>query len=391
MPFFFFFSALAAAIGAQRISDAERPELNRDLALWQQKFGSDDDVRVAMASVKPYRDELLRRIRAAKEMLPSLQEANPHATFSHLTKFALLTDEEFARFAMVSARPLPERLSPATRTNPTALGGPVVKAVDWTKQSVCVPPVKTMGKCRSHWAIAAAAVVSSAHCLATGEAIDLSEQQVLSCTTPGGANGCRGGFATTGMKWLVSQPNSVCSRSAIPYVSGASGSVSICSDNSKCAGSISLQVGNVFEASGDDALVEQLQKQPVVAYVTTSNISWRLYAGGVISWCPAGYPDQPGGQAVLVVGYGTQDTGYGSAPIDFFKVRNAWGTNWGEAGDIRLARGDRHRGTCEVTTYLSYPTLQLPAAIRASMTPTTVDARSVDSVVTNDDASDETE
>ncbi|EQC29493.1 hypothetical protein SDRG_12741 [Saprolegnia diclina VS20] len=388
MRFFFFdLLVLAATVGAQRISDAERPELNRDLALWQQRFGSDDDVRLAMAPVKPYRDVLLGRIRAAKAMLPSLQEANPHATFSHLTKFALLTDEEFARFAMVGGA-RPQRLSSAAGTNHTVVGGPLLRSIDWTKQSVCVPPVKTMGKCRSHWAIAAAAAVSAAHCLATGDAIDLSVQQVLSCTTPGGASSCRGGFATTGMEWLVTMPNHVCSRLDIPYTSGETGSSSICSDYSKCAGSISLQAGTVVEANGDNALVEQLQKQPVVAYVTTTNTSWRLYAGGILSWCPAEYPDQ----AVLVVGYGTEDTGNGAPPVDFFKVRSVWGTNWGEAGDIRLARGSGvgHHGTCEVTTHLSYPTLKLPvtAAIAASSLTPTIDARNVDSADT--DASDET-
>ncbi|KDO24747.1 hypothetical protein SPRG_10281 [Saprolegnia parasitica CBS 223.65] len=351
--------AWVMTVDALNISAHERDELTRDLTRWQKKFGHDDHVRAAMALVRGTvtTDDLLWRLKAAKDKLPALQAANPYATFSHLTKFALLSDNEFAQFASSpSPVPPPVALPAAATLSRSAVGGIVVSVVDWTKQSVCVAPAKWIGKCRSDWAIMAAAAVSSAHCLATGEAIDLSVQQVLSCTYMGGSESCSGpGTPFDGMQWLVRQSSALCTGSAIPYTSGHSGVAPFCSDNAECAGSISLQVGVAVEARGEAALEKQLQKQPVVAHATTNNYAWRLYNTGVLSWCPRGRLDQ----AVLVVGYGTETSGSNDPPVGFFKVRNAWGPDWGENGDIRLARGPGSGdfGACEVAARLTYPTL----------------------------------
>ncbi|EQC29506.1 hypothetical protein SDRG_12754 [Saprolegnia diclina VS20] len=219
-----------------------------------------------------------------------------------------------------------------------------------------------MGKCRGDWAIAAAAAVSAAHCLVTGEAIDLSVQQTLSCTYQGGVDGCKGAWTTIdGMQWLIRQSTSLCMKSAIPYTSGKTGTARYCSDNTKCAGSISLQVGAVEVTSGEASLGLQLQTQPVTSYVMVDNDQWRLYAGGIVSYCTLMADSVY--QAVLVVGYGTEDFGYGTHPVNFFKVRSSWGTQWGERGDIRLQRGlIINRGICDVARYVTYPTLLSPQA-----------------------------
>ncbi|EQC29507.1 hypothetical protein SDRG_12755 [Saprolegnia diclina VS20] len=105
------FLSSATTIGALHISADERHKLSHDLTLWQQKFGHDDHVRAAMKLVRGTltTDDLLRRLKAAKDRLPALQAANPHATFSHLTKFALLTDNEFAQFVSSSSSPRCQR------------------------------------------------------------------------------------------------------------------------------------------------------------------------------------------------------------------------------------------------------------------------------------------
>ena len=53
---------------------------------------------------------------------------------------------------------------------------------------------------------------------------------------------------------------------------------------------------------------------------------------------------------VTVVGYGEDEDG-----IEFWKIKNSWGTDWGEDGYIRLARGLGH---CNVGSLFAVPRCQ---------------------------------
>ena len=53
---------------------------------------------------------------------------------------------------------------------------------------------------------------------------------------------------------------------------------------------------------------------------------------------------------MAVVGYGTDGYGW-----DFWTIKNSWGTQWGEGGYFRLARGLGH---CGVGSYISQPVCQ---------------------------------
>jgi C1A family cysteine protease len=57
--------------------------------------------------------------------------------------------------------------------------------------------------------------------------------------------------------------------------------------------------------------------------------SWQHYKGGILTTCASG-----GGHCFQIVGYG-EDKG-----VSYWKVRNSWGTGFGENGFIRIQIGE---------------------------------------------------
>jgi C1A family cysteine protease len=78
----------------------------------------------------------------------------------------------------------------------------VPKAVDWRNHSpAVVNPVKNQMHCGSCWAFSATGTVESAHAIATGELLSLSEQQLVSCDTSDN-HGCNGGLSAWAFDYL---------------------------------------------------------------------------------------------------------------------------------------------------------------------------------------------
>ena len=71
------------------------------------------------------------------------------------------------------------------------------------------------------------------------------------------------------------------------------------------------------------------------AVVTVFSVStqdenhWYSYKGGVFSACTKLVMNH----AMTVVGYGTENG------VDYWLVKNSWGTDWGEGGFMKIKRG----------------------------------------------------
>ncbi|KAF1325844.1 Cysteine protease family c01a, partial [Globisporangium splendens] len=342
----------------------EKTTLEQELQAWKEsaagQFAKQHDFFIAASktnaqSADKVHEDQVRRFFLTKLHIEQAQQANPDAVFSTDSPFTLMTDEEFAAFVGNSFKRgdssnvllnqdlavVPGDQVDASATNATV---PDAGDKDWTT-SGCVAPVKNQGQCGSCWAFAAIASLESAYCLRGSPLTLLSEQQVVSCDSESG--GCEGGFPGDALNY-VQQNRGVCLAEAYPYVSGTSRETEECETASCTVQAIEIQqIVNVPRS--ESGLVIALGGRPVAVGVAAGNNTWKQYKGGVVSSCSSLQLDH----AVLAVGYGGSST---STP--FFKIKNSWGTTWGEDGYIRLKRGVPGAGTCGIIgTKSVYPVL----------------------------------
>ncbi|GMF23025.1 unnamed protein product [Phytophthora fragariaefolia] len=320
----------------------EKSNLKLELSKWKQSGAGQAAKQhgfipsASTRSVDGAEDEELRRFFLTKLMIKEAQATNPEAVFSTDTPFTLMTEEEFIKFVGTSyqrgsgllASPIAEVFSNSTEAPCTDK--------DWTK-SGCVAAVKSQGQCGSCWAFAAIAALESAVCLSGGPLTPLSEQQVLDCDTSSYA--CQGGYPGDALEF-IQRAGGVCTEDAYPYVSGDSGDREVCQTSCKPEAVVVRKVVSIPET--ESGLLEAISGRPVAVGVAAGNPTWKQYKAGIVSSCTSTDLDH----AVLAVGYGGGSDG--ASP--FFKIKNSWGAQWGEAGFIRLKRGagTGSSGTCGI-------------------------------------------
>ncbi|ETW07054.1 hypothetical protein H310_03133 [Aphanomyces invadans] len=335
-------AATAAAVqqSVMSMSADERMSLEQDLAEWKAEFGEvarQNGLLPAPSSIMSEEDKATNELQRLLDTKLSAEEAalaNPDASFNWRNQFALMSNAEFKAYVAVSFRRGSLLRGEIVETSSDEEAVSVQATKDWTS-SGCVSPVQNQGSCGSCWAFSAVGVSESAHCIKTGRLLKLSEQQVASCSTNGGSQGCNGGFPWAAIDYAS---RGLCLASAYPYTSGSSGQTGAC--KTSCAKQ-TLSIGTSARVSGDSGVASALNRQPLSVTVEAGNSVWKNYRGGVVSSCPGAQSDH----AVIAVGYdGTS-----------FKVKNSWGTGWGESGYIRLKRTTSGQGTCNVVGAASYP------------------------------------
>jgi len=204
-------------------------------------------------------------------------------------------------------------------------------AIDWTTKGA-VNPIKNQGQCGSCWAFSTVGTLESAYQISTGKLYSLAEQQLVDCDRQD--NGCSGGWPHTAYDGYFSGAG-VCSEDSYTYTARDG----TCQDSS-C--DVKLPQGtvtghkNVGQTSS--GLKSALSQQPVSVTVNAGQLQFA--ANGVVTGDCQGQINH----AVIAVGYGTDGQ-------DYFKIRNSWGTSWGEQGYIRLAQEGGSQGTACLLQY----------------------------------------
>mmetsp|Transcript_35521 Transcript_35521/g.43889 ORF Transcript_35521/g.43889 Transcript_35521/m.43889 type:complete len:338 (-) Transcript_35521:70-1083(-) len=223
------------------------------------------------------------------------------------------------------------------RANFTATSLP--SAVDWVQKGAVTDP-KNQGKCGSCWSFSTTGALEGAWQIATGKLVSMSEQQLVDCAKNGNM-GCQGGSMDLAFSYL--EKHNVCSESSYPYLA-AQGT---CQESS-C--SVAVPKGSItgfkdVSAKDMDALMQAVSENPVSVAIEADQMAFQLYKGGILTQECGTKLDH----GVLVVGYGTENG------VDYWKVKNSWGADWGENGYIRMKRGVPKDGECGIKDQPSYP------------------------------------
>lgn len=254
-----------------------------------------------------------------------------------ITQFADMTQQEFE--ATYLDRTIANKMRDRNATFvevPEYTGS--ATAVDYTGTQTTA--IKNQLSCGSCWAHAAAQQIESdgMRLLGNKASLTLSVQQLVSCDHGEGQLGCMGGLQEPAFDY-VRLNGGITTEAEYPYSSGG-GKTGKC-DTSKNHYVMSVTGYEMILNSN----VQETEKQ-FTSYVLSSGTlsigvdatTWNTYTGGVMTNCGKGTSIN---HAVQIVGVDSSSTS------GYWKIRNSWGSTWGEKGNIRFTYG---KNTCGLAT-----------------------------------------
>lgn len=279
--------------------------------------------------------------------LIAAENAKGHSYTLGIGPFADITNAEFkANYLGYIA---PDDSEVPVLGSHTWQGEELADSVDWTTQGA-VTAVKDQGQCGSCWAFSTTGSLEGAAALASGQLKSFAEQQLVDCA--GFPNmGCSGGQMTHSLKWA--EKHDMCEEATYPYRAAGGKCQSGCS-----VGLVSGSVTGVnalkglFGPAKEQDMLSAVNQQPLSVALQADKDAFQHYTSGVIS-ADAGCGQQPD-HGVLVVGYGTENG------VDYWKVKNSWGSSWGDAGFLKIARGNN---VCAINSQPVYPIVSASVAV----------------------------
>jgi len=251
-----------------------------------------------------------------------------------LGPFTHLSSEEFSKYADFCHQGFD--LAKGTDKNASQHFGGLInhrttlpKSVDWESKGK-VTEVKCQAQCGSCWAYATVAAIESRYAITRGRLRNFSERELIDCSPDGP-------LIDSGYEYVIRQGL----RSSEDYQG--------CPPEG--SGSLRNLVTSYMHAIAQDesSLLAGVASGPVAAAIQGDQWDMQHYRSGVFS---GSFCNIALNHAALIVGYGS-DLG-----SKYWRLKNSWGTRWGEQGYFRLVRdSDRNNeyGQCGITMRASYP------------------------------------
>jgi len=204
---------------------------------------------------------------------------------------------------------------------------------DWRDHGA-VSHVKNQGYCGSCWAFSAVANIEGQFAIKNERIETFSEQQLVDCDPVD--HGCNGGLMDHAFSYLR-KIGGLESDETYPYT-GISNNCNF--DLSK----VDVKVTGFQDISQNEEEIKKVlyENGPLSIAVNATPFHW--YSGGIYRPTIRNCNPRDLNHGVTLVGYGVEDG------VNFWTIKNSWGTRWGESGYIRLERGT---GACGVNTSVS--------------------------------------
>jgi len=287
-------------------------------------FQSDFDHFLQNYSIS-YRSSEEKRIRSFvfnqnRQLIKEYNEQHPEITLK-MNKFGDLSIDEFERLFMA---PIDDTETPQYEVIPSSLAG--TKAVDWTEKGFIEGRTQ-----RAYTSSTPIAVVQSLEYYAGQR---LSVQQLVDCYA----------WHSTFAEYYdyVAAFGGLMSEEDYPTI----GYPADCAaDPSKLA--FSLKGRTDLPYGNQEALQQAVATSPVVVGFDSKSVLMQFYSEGIVESDCEHYINTAG----LLVGFGEEDG------VEYWRVLTSFGSDWGEAGFVRIRRGGSAPGVCGVATSMVYPKL----------------------------------
>ena len=292
-------------------------------------------------------NEYLARFEVFKRNIMSSFTNEQSSYKTGITKFSDLTKQEFTKIYLN----LNYDAMAISNFEPTfvKVNNAAPDSFDWRDQNVISTQIKDQSSCGACWAFASIGNLEGLYAIEKHVIKTFSEQMLIDCDTLD--SGCNGGLMEYTFTWLK-QNGGIMFEADYPYKGMKSGCKK---DSSKYAdmritGYIKLgSSSSTWPCVDEDEIKEFLYITGPLAIALNGN-PLQTYRSGVIDKTSAQCPPSGINHAVLLVGYGYDS----SSKLDYWIIKNSWGSSWGERGYFKIRRGN---GTCGVNCYITTATV----------------------------------